>query len=102
MTSGSRSLNNLTTSSPSAASPTTSKSGWVPSTATRPSRSIGWSSATRSVILSILGHPERNRDLHARSAARIALHFEAAADRVGPLAHADDAVPLFRDVRRVE
>ena len=34
--------------------------------------------------------------------SELALHLDGAADGIGPLPHADDAVPLFRDARRVE
>src|SRR5215211_1576368 len=102
ITSGSRRSASLTTSSPSAASPTTSKSGWVPSTATRPSRSIGWSSATRSLTLSTLDSFERHGDLDARTLAGATLDRQGAAQHLYPLPHADDAVPIIRDAGRVE
>src|SRR4028119_2145154 len=102
ITSGSNRSTSLTTSSPSPASPTTSKSGWVPRTATRPSRSIGWSSATRSRILSTPELPERDRGLHSGSPFRTAVHPKRAAQYLHPLPHADDPVPVLRHLRGVE
>src|SRR4028119_2092644 len=102
ITSGCTLSASLTTSSPSPASPTTSKSGWVPRTATRPSRSIGWSSATRSLILSTPELPERDRGLDAGSPFRAAVHPKRAAQHLHPLPHADDPVPALRHLRGVE
>src|ERR687890_2007005 len=102
ITSGSRLCASLTTSSPSAASPTTSKSGWVASTATRPSRSIGWSSATRSFTLSTLQSCERYGNLYACTFLSDTLDRHGTAQYLDPLPHADDTVPTVRSARGVE
>src|SRR5215203_2529828 len=102
ITSGFKDSASLTTSSPSAASPTTSKSGWVPSTATRPSRSIGWSSATRSLTLSTLESFERNGNFDARTLTGAALRLQRAAEHLDPLPHADDAMPIITHAGRGE
>ena len=56
--------------------------GWAASTATRPSRSIGWSSATRSLTLSTLETFERNGNIEART-------HVGAAPPSGPTQHLD-------------
>src|SRR3712207_4097549 len=102
ITSGSNRSTSRTTSSPSEASPTTSKSGWVPRTAARPSRSTGWSSATRSRILSTRDPFERQGRLDAGPPAGAALHAQHAAEHGDPLPHAQYPVPVLRHPRRVE
>src|SRR3712207_5806555 len=105
ITSGLRRWARLTTSEPSAASPTTSKSGWVLRTATRPSRSIGWSSATRIRILVSSSNSEclqRHRHLEAGTLPGDAPYLEGTAEHLRPLPHADEPVTISGHARSEE
>jgi hypothetical protein len=106
-TSGRADRQTRTASAPSAAVPSTVKSGWVSSSAAKPARTTSWSSATTIPITSLplMSGPVscHVRSWHLRlggqhgldqePAARRGAGAERPADGGGPLAHAEQPVP---------
>src|SRR5579859_1371524 len=100
-TSGDRVTTCRTISSPVPASAITSKSGCVPSMATNPSRTTGWSSAT-TIRIDISGHPQGNAGDDNGSFAWRARQLDLSTQQPCPLVQADQPEARLRDCLRVE
>ena len=78
---------------PSAASPTTSMSGWASRIIASPVRTISWSSATSTRMLTSADPGPGQHGGHGPAAIGVRAGLAGAAEQVGALDHADEAVP---------
>src|ERR1700722_14889594 len=101
MTPGASCRARLTASAPSAACPTTTRSGWAASTAAKPSLTIAWSSTIRHLVLIASGrHVEGKHGGHHESAVGRRTGRQGAAQQRDPLAHSGQPVAATHSVRR--